>query len=591
MQEKDRLVAMPKKSKGSNLNRNSKNSQIKKREREEKGFVEQEREAKRLQREDSNFKEKEKQSQADYIWNRRQDSGFKNTEKNRDKEYRKEKRSDASYRAAEALKDCEYRKKWRMDDANQISERLRRRNRMLNELELEARREQDVQRKRINAERKQIKYDLEALLNDINLDDQPENDYGIDIPNAPNEELASKRREYISHVLESNFDFNIFDNNPLIEAGKDFYRDLESFSSKECVICMESYIGNEIGPRSGKCKRCSRNPQLFALSNDLTPPPPPPCLSQLTPIEKSAISIICPVLVIYKTKGGTSNRGHTISFQQEVDELATTLPRIPEDLPFIVVKGRNEQIEDKIFRVRKQKIIDALLYLKANNEDYAGIKISVENANAYPEDGVPTNLTTVSKEDMSIRDEDEHTADNPESVNDNETFVDAPMAGKTVVEQLKQMLGTQTENQNNEDGQRRDVARNQCQWPTRSTKPASEYCIGYFSKAFPDLFPDGRGDITKPREGKNPTKAEYFKHLIRLHRSFLRHHSFVFVACNMLRRHEAISRSNVFAKKMCENMTLQDLKAAVNDGNDSVIKKLLFFAAPIQGTTQYFKVS
>ena len=45
-----------------------------------------------------------------------------------------------------------------------------------------------------------------------------------------------------------------------------------------------------------------------------------------------------------------------------------------------------------------------------------------------------------------------------------------------------------------------------------------------------DLFPDGRGDITKPRLGKKPSKREYFKHLLNVNRSFARHHSFLFVA-------------------------------------------------------------
>jgi hypothetical protein len=30
-------------------------------------------------------------------------------------------------------------------------------------------------------------------------------------------------------------------------------------------------------------------------------------------------------------------------------------------------------------------------------------------------------------------------------------------------------------------------------WP----KPALEFQTGFFSKSFPDLFPDGRGEITK----------------------------------------------------------------------------------------------
>jgi hypothetical protein len=112
---------------------------------------------------------------------------------------------------------------------------------------------------------------------------------------------------------------------------------------------------------------------------------------------------------------------------------------------------------------------------------------------------------------------------------------------------------------------------------------------GYFSKAFPDLFPDGKGDITKPRRYKNPSRAEYFKHLLRVNRDFVKHHSFTFVATNILRRHQALTRGNVFAKHCAENLTMVELKKAVKEGNEQVINKLLHFASPIPATRQYMR--
>jgi hypothetical protein len=126
-------------------------------------------------------------------------------------------------------------------------------------------------------------------------------------------------------------------------------------------------------------------------------------------------------------------------------------------------------------------------------------------------------------------------------------------------------------------------------WPKRDTKPASEFQTGFFSKSFPDLFPDGRGDITKPRLGKNPSKHQYFQHLMRLSRAFVEHHCFTFVATNMLLRHEALTRGNVFAKYCNDNMSMAELKAAVESGSEKVMKKLLYFAAPIPGTRQYLR--
>ena len=51
------------------------------------------------------------------------------------------------------------------------------------------------------------------------------------------------------------------------------------------------------------------------------------------------------------------------------------------------------------------------------------------------------------------------------------------------------------------------------QWPKRDKDPTSEFQTGYFYKAFPDLFPFGKGDNTKARLKKNPTLSAYFAHL------------------------------------------------------------------------------
>ena len=79
-------------------------------------------------------------------------------------------------------------------------------------------------------------------------------------------------------------------------------------------------------------------------------------------------------------------------------------------------------------------------------------------------------------------------------------------------------------------------------WPRRGTERLSEFkTTGFFTKAFPALFPTGAGmpfchqdlspsftnkkitlflhlpgDITSPRLGKNPTMADYFQHLLKV---------------------------------------------------------------------------
>ena len=193
------------------------------------------------------------------------------------------------------------------------------------------------------------------------------------------EMLQSLRKEHFKSLDQNNFDTQLFKENPLLAAGKEMFKQLEETSWTTCTNCSETYICMTVGPRSGKCERCARNPALFSPANDLTPSPPPPCLSDLSPIEKSCISIICPVIGIYKKGHSTACKGHTISVIQDVNSLATTLPRLPGNLPFIIIKGPNERIQDQMFRVRRQTLIDALVYLKQHNEDYRYARIYFPN--------------------------------------------------------------------------------------------------------------------------------------------------------------------------------------------------------------------
>ncbi|KAL8566184.1 hypothetical protein ACOMHN_034760 [Nucella lapillus] len=101
---------------------------------------------------------------------------------------------------------------------------------------------------------------------------------------------------------------------------------------------------------------------MFAPSNDLTPTPAPPCLSDLTQVEKSAISIICLSIAIHKKGTGSASKGHTIAFFQDVETFASILPRVPDELLFIVLKE-----SDKARAITKQE--DYRLRMKALNDN------------------------------------------------------------------------------------------------------------------------------------------------------------------------------------------------------------------------------
>jgi hypothetical protein len=65
---------------------------------------------------------------------------------------------------------------------------------------------------------------------------------------------------------------------------------------------------------------------------------------------------------MWVSKGGQyKSRGNVITFSQDVTELCTTLPRMPEQLDVLVVRkpGARDPATYKDFRVRKKKVLDS----------------------------------------------------------------------------------------------------------------------------------------------------------------------------------------------------------------------------------------
>ena len=387
--------------------------------------------------------------------------------------------------------------------------------------------------------------------------------------------IESIRKKRQIEMEKKNFTSDFFQNNPLIEAGKNMYRELEKTEWTRCIVCKESHICFPVN-YEGKCERCAGEgiqASIFTHENDLDPGEAPECLTRLTPVEKSAISIICPSLTVVKCGSYSSkSKGHAISFYQNVQDLADNLPRLPQDLPYVLLKHPDDRITDKTFQVRRQYLIEALQFLIINSEDYGNITINMENCSAYPEDDIIQNLPQISSNVFKVPHEAPSTA-NPDSTIEDASTVDMPFPIRNVLQNLESTI----------EGYDQQSKYN---WPRKSSSPVSEFIYGYFSKAFPDLFPYGKGDITKSRLCKNPSLTSYIRHVLRLYRRFVTHHCFIFVVTNISRRHLALTLGNVFTKRSASDLSLSDLKKALSENNDRVIRKLLYFAAPIPGTRQ-----
>ena len=259
--------------------------------------------------------------------------------------------------------------------------------------------------------------------------------------------------------------------NPLFVAGQEFAKKMGSLELRTCTVCRNRWL-SKLHPRSGKCDRCAREkaPQMYSAENDMHPSPLPPPLTDLTVIEHAAISPIHPMLKIYRHRGGgTVLKGHAISIEQDVQELATVLPRLPNDLDIISLRPPGSKVP---FRASRTRIMEALHYLKRNNPEFANIVISQENANHYPE--------SHSEEVAGLPQLDDTEPIDPSETEDNieDSHADLEQVAESL--SLLQIPGVSV-NQQIQDAVTGQPSTPEIPWPTRSNVPTKELQRGYFT--------------------------------------------------------------------------------------------------------------
>ena len=103
----------------------------------------------------------------------------------------------------------------------------------------------------------------------------------------------------------------------------------------------------------------------------------PPELQKLTQIEEMLIACALPFMRVYIKPGGQRGySGPCFNLPQAVKELASILPRFPNDLPITIVQMRGKQNTMKSVTVRSTKVHAALLWLVNNNPHYQGLKVN-----------------------------------------------------------------------------------------------------------------------------------------------------------------------------------------------------------------------
>jgi len=152
---------------------------------------------------------------------------------------------------------------------------------------------------------------------------------------------------------------------------------------------MESYPGIPTCPSPNghiftQCHRENKG-HCFSKWNNMDPSDQPTILSILTHVEKMLIARFIPIFQVRHAQGGQYKySGHTISFPQQIVQIATYLPHRLPDLEILVVKRHGGKGKCYDFYVTKSQVINALLYKMQNEKYYNDVPIDQNSLTSLP---------------------------------------------------------------------------------------------------------------------------------------------------------------------------------------------------------------
>ena len=317
-------------------------------------------------------------------------------------------------------------------------------------------------------------------------------------------------------------------------------------------------------------------------------------LQNLTQIEEMLIARVLPIMRVYIKPGGQRGYlGHCINLPQKVKELTTSLPRYPKDVIIVKVKGRDNTFKN--VTVRKQKVHDALVWLINNNPYYSEVTINADGLNSLPENGVPSDLTTVETDHDVVSDDICSPDLGPPTDNPSEDIV---YNNST---EMSSFLPVGEQQQQEIEAVRNQLSESEAiDWPSLENEPLNEYQVSHLATmAFPTLFPDGKGDPTNQGLLRGVPLQEHIKHLLKFAEiidgkwiyRFANHPRFSYWAFNMIQRKRILQQSGIFLKQNPgeAHLTIDELhEMAASNGANVFMSKVSRYVGNIAGTNAYW---
>lgn len=291
------------------------------------------------------------------------------------------------------------------------------------------------------------------------------------------------------------------------------------------------------------------------------------------------ISPVIPMISIYRLPHGQYGyNGHVINLPQHVSGFVNSLPRHSSELDIILVKNPDISQSHRDFRVRRPIILQALQFLMANNIYFRSITINSDNLLLLPDDDTISNAHMSTVECNSPFDSSEQCDAEYDPEHLTTTFVPGNYQSMTEEENIRRLLEESSSSSS-------------VPWPTRDNNPINEFSTeGYFSCAFPTLFPTGAADFLAPRLNK-VTIGNYLKHLLMYDDGrFAKHCRFRYFALNTEMRWRAIQTGRIYVRQnpSDHHLSIDELRDMVGTEAEIFSNRVLHYAASLRGTRQYW---
>ena len=343
------------------------------------------------------------------------------------------------------------------------------------------------------------------------------------------------------------------------------------------------------------CTSCLKSLQRnvlpkHALANRLYVGPVPSALRDLTMVEECMIARARAKSWIVKlqetdaeTSSPTSQRGlkgHTIIYPQDPGKLATVLPPpIEETLMFICVifVGSSTLTKEwlrtkaKPLLVRREKVYNALVWLKEHNPLYKDIEIGLTNLDSLPvSDVLPYHIEHVCVDDAqeALTARYDNVDGTPEVAAAETQFESVVVADVEAHAPAGQLAAAAVRHAKTKGKPFVRVG--------HESHPVNEFFnTDLFPMLYPTLFPYGCGGFEDAGRRKPISLKEHVKYLFSLKdRRFQTHYSFLFIVFNILQRRALLLHASLKVKKSYFARFARDFSNVSSDAVAKILQQI-----------------